>query len=1160
MKLTPSLLLTCFLISISSLLFAQSININTAKEIAKNHLLSVGKNNLKSASPNQAKIQFSSLSVTSESKDTLYFVLNDTINHSFVIVAADKRSRPIIGYSLESSYNVNNQPPAFVAWMENWKQEITDIKKNNLQPDSATTAKWNNLMNTDLVSDSISVEPLLTTKWNQEGYYNTLCPYDNQAYSRTPTGCTATAMAQIMKYWNFPTVGTGNHTYYSNYGYLSADFGSTTYQWDQMTNDVVSPNEAVATLMFHCGVAVNMNYGPQGSGAPQPRDALVNYFKYSPEARFVYHKSFSESDWINLLKSELNAHRPIWYQGLSSGKPHAFVLDGYQNNDYFHFNWGWGGIHDGYFSLVASTDLNTGAIIGLSPGSDSFDGLFLPTDTLSLGTNGGTASVNVFSSVNWSASSNQTWLSLNPSSGVPGTSSINLIATENKTGNNRSATVTILVTGHNDQLITVNQPINLSVTSGEMNNIIGNMTTPITNLTLTGTIDVRDFITMRDKMPALTEVDLSDVTIVEYVGTKGTLEWSNTYPANSIPYKAFCDNKKLKNVIVPASVTSIESTAFSGCSGLTSVTIPSSVTSIGGDAFRNCFNLASFTIPSSIKSIRTEVFHGCSRLSSMIIPPSVISIENYAFWECTGLTSVTIPSSVISIGNKAFYGCSGLNSIFAYPISPVDLNSSSDVFLYVKKSNTILQVPFGTKNAYQEANQWKDFKNIIEMPGLFLSGNMLTMGASADTLNYNIASSTDWTATSDQAWLTIDHPSGISGSHTISFTASANSNTAIRTAIVTVSSTGHDSQTITITQYAKVEVTAGNLKTILEGSLSTVTSLTLIGTIDARDFKIMRDKMPALTEIDLSNVTIVNYTGTEGTKGSASSTYPANEIPIEAFRGKIGLRTIAIPSSTTSIEKEAFYSCKELTNIEIPSSVTFIGGRAFGICSAFINVDSVNPNYLSVDGVLFNKDKTALIQCPTTKSGEYAIPQSVTSIGEQAFSICIGLTKVTIPSSVSSIGAKAFMYCTGLNAIYVSSKYPVNLNASKDVFYDVNKYTCTLYVPLGSKGVYQASDQWQDFTKIVEKDLSLSNEQIVDFNNLDFEIYPNPTSGKVKIILAKTPQNGTELIVTDINGKIVLEQTIQEKEEWIDLTGNTPGVYLLKTNLKNTNVQKVILK
>jgi hypothetical protein len=190
-------------------------------------------------------------------------------------------------------------------------------------------------------------------------------------------------MAQVMKYWNYPASGSGFHSYNTNnYGTLSADFGGTAYDWGSMPNTVSSSNEAVATLMYQCGVSVDMNYGvgsQGGSGAyvvtsQSPVQhcaeyALKTYFGYPNNLQGVVRANYSEDQWVNLLKSDLDASRPIVYAGFGSGGGHCFVCDGYDQNDFFHFNWGWSGYYDGYFSINA---LDPGGV-GTGGGTGGFN-------------------------------------------------------------------------------------------------------------------------------------------------------------------------------------------------------------------------------------------------------------------------------------------------------------------------------------------------------------------------------------------------------------------------------------------------------------------------------------------------------------------------------------------------------------------------------------------------------------------------------------------------------------------------------------------------------------------------------------------------------------------------------------------------------------------
>ncbi len=201
----------------------------------------------------------------------LFYIFNVNERDGFVIVTADDDVIPILGYSLTGSYNEENQPPALKKLLENYKNQIQYVILNNLKADSEIKGKWKRLekgepLNQD--KEAKSVNPLLTTIWNQSPYYNDMCPYNYFYDERTVTGCVATAMAQIMKYWSYPSQGIGYHSYYVfPYGTQYANFSTTTYNWSEMPNNVTNTNNAVATIMYHCGVSVEMDYGVDASGA-----------------------------------------------------------------------------------------------------------------------------------------------------------------------------------------------------------------------------------------------------------------------------------------------------------------------------------------------------------------------------------------------------------------------------------------------------------------------------------------------------------------------------------------------------------------------------------------------------------------------------------------------------------------------------------------------------------------------------------------------------------------------------------------------------------------------------------------------------------------------------------------------------------------------------
>lgn len=376
-----------FTIILTSNLLAKEVSIDHAKKVASNFLTSqttklkstkivdlndVGdifdknSNNLKSSSETNRDI----------------FLFNNGNNNGFVIVAGDDASTPILGYSLSGSINTDSIPPNFLKWVDNYKKQIQFIKKYNIKQTEAIKELWSNEYPI-LKSVQESVAPLINTKWGQGSPYNEYCP-KALLLNRTLTGCVATAMAQIMKYWNYPEQGQGFHSYNCDfYGTQSANFGATTYQWSSMpVPSTTSSNNAVATLMYHCGVSVNMDYGYEGSAAsshgeaPSAISALKTYFGYKNTLQTIVHEDYTDPQWLSMLKTELDMSRPILFTGRGSGG-HAFICDGYNNSDYFHFNWGWDGNSDGYFLMNSlnpgSYTYNTAqkAIIGIEPDSET---------------------------------------------------------------------------------------------------------------------------------------------------------------------------------------------------------------------------------------------------------------------------------------------------------------------------------------------------------------------------------------------------------------------------------------------------------------------------------------------------------------------------------------------------------------------------------------------------------------------------------------------------------------------------------------------------------------------------------------------------------------------------------------------------------------------
>lgn len=396
------LLLLCALLP--AWLLADNIPVGQAQSLASDFFKSHVQT--RNASPQLQLVWDGEEAGTRSQQDAAFYVFNRTDAPGFVIVSGDDVAMPILGYSLTETFQADNMAPNLKSWMQMYRKEINDARRAGLKASAATRSAWQ----TRATDAGNVVKQLTTAKWNQSAPYDRLTPEINGR--KSATGCVATAMAIVMKYHNWPPKGVGT---LSEYTYKDSEKNSHTipghelgheYQWDKMLMEYVEGEytdeeaDAVAQLMYDCGIMMKMQYnldgyGSSGAYSHEIAPAMIEYMQYDLGTGYLQSDWYNATGWMNLMRAELDANRPIIYGGSNDrGEGHQFVFDGYTDTDYFSVNWGWGGLADGYYLLSAldpeeqGTGGNSGggfiknqsAVIGIQPiqkDSKPFEALFL---------------------------------------------------------------------------------------------------------------------------------------------------------------------------------------------------------------------------------------------------------------------------------------------------------------------------------------------------------------------------------------------------------------------------------------------------------------------------------------------------------------------------------------------------------------------------------------------------------------------------------------------------------------------------------------------------------------------------------------------------------------------------------------------------------------
>ncbi len=572
-----------------------------------------------------------------------------------------------------------------------------------------------------------------------------------------------------------------------------------------------------------------------------------------------------------------------------------------------------------------------------------------------------------------------------------------------------------------------------------------------------------------------------------------------------------------KNTIIPSSVTSIGSYAFSGCRGLTAFTIPSNVTSIGDWGFEDCSGLRSISISSNVTSISNHTFHSCSSLTSITIPSGVTSIGDFAFYHCDALTSITLPSnvtsigsdafkycdglasvtipqSVTSIGDYAFLGCSYLDDVYSNITDPSRVTMGSSVFSasqsYIPRT---LHVPSGSLAAYQADSKWSNyFGSIVEME-MLVSPSIVFDDAIVKAICVE-----HWDTNGDgelsevEAAVVSDLGLAFEGSAITSF-----NELSYFTGIICIGEFAfHACQNLTyITippNVTSIDCSAFEMCSALK-SISIPSSVTSIGdlafascngltSIDILGSPIMNGE-PFLNCTSLSRVNISSIESWCGIEFQSMYAHPLSYAKHLYLNGE-EIIDLVIPDGVTSIRQLAFAYCESINSVTIPPSVKSLYSGAFGGCVGLNSVNLLNleawcnmsfPPFLGgppEDEPLFPRNPIYYADHLYYNGNEVSkliIPKAITKIPDYAFMGAKTLTSLAIPNTVSSIGMFAFDECDNLADLFCFAPVPPFTGIADYIQFSsfTNYDTAILHVPAESLEAYKTADEWKRFKTIM---------------------------------------------------------------------------------------------
>ena len=1047
-----------------------------------------------------------------------YYVFNADQNGGFVVIAGNDLMPEVLGYAEHGHFDLTEAPDN-VKWLFDYYAKIAKSLKD---------IPTKRAVRTRTASSRTELIPLMNTQWDQAGLYQAQCPEING--QKALTGCVATAMAQVVNFFQWPLNNVREAVGYTsendnNQKVELPNLPARQFNWYNMSDD------DIAWLMRYCGQAVTMEYGLNESKASTSAivGALISVFNYSKGADEVSREEFTDEEWEEAIYHEIELGRPVIYNGFSGQTGHSFVLHGYKDGQ-FYVNWGWGGRMDGYFALT-----------NLKPGDNDFS----EKQTAVVG--------------------------LQPSSN-------NDISYEEKTEIGFKE-VHLEKQGQLAELLPESERYRIG------------------RLKITGEIGGKDIDVIRDMSnyegkgdadPRLQKLDLSEARIVggeKYVnGTYNCIpdelgDWTfnNCATLTSIilpkTLKAIgghvFSNTSITSIVIPKTVTRISSYGFNlkkltsieveegnevyysqnnaiydkstgvlirGCktsgipegvveigddafaeAGLESIVLPNSVTKIGDRAFAYNDDVKDLYITASVTVIGSDAFFGCSLKSITVDEANTVydSRDNCNAIIETAMNKLiqasegtTIPASVTTIGTDAFARLNFSSLVIPQTVTQMDRSAFSEINAFMIKvsyptppnlgeypfgwtnSNVRLIVPDGTKELYVNDSQWSYFatdnKTIIEETAYAQGRNKAITVENAGELETKITS--DLRNLLEEVKVT-----GPLNGRDIEFLRELSQQDGILKSIDLSDASIVDGEGTTanilpvnafVSTYTLEHMILPKNLMAIGGSAfqdSGIKELVLPKTVTelGRDITYYCRNLEALSVEagnpvfdSRNNCNAIIETATNTLRiGCVNTVIPETVTALGemAFSGKPGLKEVILPNSITSLGWAAFWADTELSKVRLSAGVTDLGDSPFGGCDRITSfeIDPKNPKYDSRDNC------NAIIETATGKLiqgfSTTKIPEGVKIIATASFRSMSTLTEIEIPASVEKIEPEAFLYCNHMTKVVSHIRKPYAVSSM--VFSGDNMKSAQLYVPYGTREAYANTPGWNNFPRIIEMEL-----------------------------------------------------------------------------------------